>query len=961
MKSFATIFCCLAGMICAAAPVPDEGARKVLAGYAERGKDYAPRSGRTAIFARAQLKYGLDREDFLHRWSDRPLWQDSAIPRVAGQFIAPGTWQVMWRSAKRYGIDGYAFFPITGGRDQFFARSGMPGYTIAILPEFITGNSLDDACRIVDLALKCPRVYRVNGKMVITTYAGNTSPDYWVKLKKDLTAKYGDLFLFLPMHTLPRNIVSMSKETLTAAEVETLADCIRTWLRHVDGYYYNNPPLNELRYYDEQFDRDVMIPLLHGILSEPEFKDKLLAWGTKSGHENYYEKGSYTYNCGGTSMLRGSVGAAVAAKADVVNLVEWDEENENTHFRPTIANGFATKRIIRYFAQLAHGETLPPLPGDDLSIPDLILSYRRTLVAGEMLALELVNVPDRNSKGVLPVTVALKDLSGKVVRSFTENVDLSKLDEKRFTIPVSELLDSHLLLPEVSVGGKVFSAGFTPIELRANYNGDNKWYKHPVRDLAGCSAELKATRLPDGRVRIDGKLSSDTPLHQVALLDSGAEIWMDNSDPNFQETADRVVVKVLFRAKQKIGLGFFGTIRIRNAKDLKLMAHGYNDPRWIETLADGWKVKGKLPNNFNCRQMIFSIDRASLDSAVVDIAVGVIPKSGKREALFTETVNVKDIVAKNVLAFSGKYLSHLVFHHNDQPVILPPGSGKKDLAFTVFCTPALPQSVFFLEAFDVNRKSFRSRPVTIYEPSGKEATFHAYNMFTKQVEMVKCDAALLTVEKFPISPEYGAVVKNSGGNQLNGLAGGLAPLVNNLRYLGESGYGNIAMRYLMQQDNDLNAAPQIVKDASGKYVWRFAGKQNIAFPIDTLYPYCGFELSVKLTPATVKATRTVATTGGTGFTLSIKRGVPQAQFFRGNFLNRPVVTAVGGMKLEQDKPAEIVVRFDQQTLRVIVNGVPGEPVPCTGFQLYPKSLSIGLSEQGRGFKGDISELSIRPL
>ena len=74
---------CTAGFALSAAPVPDAGARVVLQKYAEAGKNYTQRTGRTAIFARLQVKYGLQRSDYLQRWTDRPLWQDGFHPGAA--------------------------------------------------------------------------------------------------------------------------------------------------------------------------------------------------------------------------------------------------------------------------------------------------------------------------------------------------------------------------------------------------------------------------------------------------------------------------------------------------------------------------------------------------------------------------------------------------------------------------------------------------------------------------------------------------------------------------------------------------------------------------------------------------------------------------------------------------------------------------------------------------------------
>ena len=93
-----------------------------------------------------------------------------------------------------------------------------------------------------------------------------------------------------------------------------------------------------------------------------------------------------------------------------------DEENENTHFRPTVCNGFSAARILRYFADRSVGRALDVLPGDDVTIPNLIVSYRKSLVAGEPIEVEVRNVPDGTFKGVaFDVAFAWCDRDGKVV------------------------------------------------------------------------------------------------------------------------------------------------------------------------------------------------------------------------------------------------------------------------------------------------------------------------------------------------------------------------------------------------------------------------------------------------------------------------------------------------------------------------------------------------------------------
>ena len=70
-------------------------ARELLARLAEQGREYRPISGRTHLFVRTQLKYGLQRTDFLHNWYERPLYQDCtyAAASVKGRYLNELSWR----------------------------------------------------------------------------------------------------------------------------------------------------------------------------------------------------------------------------------------------------------------------------------------------------------------------------------------------------------------------------------------------------------------------------------------------------------------------------------------------------------------------------------------------------------------------------------------------------------------------------------------------------------------------------------------------------------------------------------------------------------------------------------------------------------------------------------------------------------------------------------------------------
>ena len=168
------------------------------------------------------------------------------------------------------------------------------------------------------------------------------------------------------------------------------------------------------------------------------------------------------------------------------------------------------------------------------------------------------------------------------------------------------------------------------------------------------------------------------------------------------------------------------------------------------------------------------------------------------------------------------------------------------------------------------------------------------------------------------------------------------------------------IKYLRILKDDLDAVPRTVPAGEGRYAWRFDGFQTVSFPVAMLYPYSGFELVMDVSPDALKGTQTLFTSGNAGFTLALRNGLPQARLYRGNLCDKPVVTA-SGPKLAAKKTSRIVVRFDQKTLQVAVDGRPGRAVPCSGYQLYPRAVAVGQEVPGNGFRGEVSRLEIRPL
>lgn len=90
----------------------------------------------------------------------------------------------------------------------------------------------------------------------------------------------------------------------------------------------------------------------------------------------------------------------------------------------------------------------------------------------------------------------------------------------------------------------------------------------------------------------------------------------------------------------------------------------------------------------------------------------------------------------------------------------------------------------------------------------------------------------------------------------------------------------------------------------------------------------------------------------------LKKGVPCVEFYR---RGAPQVKFYGSAPVNAGCQSEVILRFDQKNMQLITNGVPGKMVPCSGYQLYPKAVSVGLDPRGWGFCGDIAACEIRPI
>ncbi len=915
---------------------------------------YQRRTGRTVMVSRAQLKYGLERNDYLHKWIDRPLLVDPSLPHAPG-FLNENVYRVMQKLVKSSMLDGFAFFPESKGRQELYDKARLPGAEMTIMTEI--NSQRKPKFEIIEKALNNPQSLRIDGKLVLTSYPSSDDLNHWRELRKQLVDKFGDQFVLMPFYKLyPADFRKTGPDgSFSAADLEALRQRLRNWLRVVDGVYRNVPALKNRRYYAPT-DRDIIIPLIHSVLMEDEFKHKYLAWGTKVGHENF-EWLSYGMDSTGTGMLRGTMETAVLSRADIINCVEWDEQNENTSFRPTLYNSFSTMRILRHFRGVLDGEAPPDLPGDDLSIPNIVLSYRKILVAGQILELELLNIPDRKPEpGDYRIELVLKNLAGNVVRKLPEQqLSKNELTAVMLEIPVEDIVQHQVLVPELTVhsGERTFQMadGFQPIELRASWNWDYKWVKQPLRDIIhGMKSELKVTQtFPDGTIELTGSLAAPELLNSIEIMDNGDVAYSEEAGA-LRETADQVVLCINLQAKdaqhkkltsadQPVTLN--GSLEFRNIKILKQRTLGSA----IGQEGAKWNFKNVQIQHM-IRQIFVVLPRREIEQGEL-----VINLPGYVE----DTLKLDELLELGVKGYPGPGGFNLVVRRFNSQILLPNPLNRDSAQFTVRMTPLSDNSVLHLQAVGKTGKVYRGSPVSLYKPSGETGKMAVYSMKHDKAVRIELDRRLLTDFNYLFNPRYGSVLYTAGGRQLLGISGGYLPQVVG-RGSGGSSYGNAG-------PVDPGMGDRYAKWTPEGDAWSLDFRESyVSLPQALVPPFGSFDLTMEIWPRSGAGTQALLGCDSTGFQLVLANGVPTASIYQNNHYEsgKSALVNTTGPAVKLNAWNRIRVRADQQTMQIWVNDQPGSAIEASGYQRYTRMFGLGVDQRrGRYFNGKIRQLRVR--
>ena len=731
---------------------------------------------RPLVFSRAQMKYGLGR-NYMRRWIDRPLLVDRST-RVPGEHVTPhASYARVIDVVKQYGLDGLAFFPETKGRMGIFEMTAraQPGEGFSLLPEFTPSQAVEPKEELLRAALASEYSVRIDGKLLVTSYVASAlTPAEWGELLDTLRARVGHDFLFLPALAAPVRFKPDFQAGIPIAP-EAVEECktyLRSYLDVCDGIYFHYAAAlkHKDRTFDDEFYRELFIPLFKSVLAEPKYRGKYL--GLSAYHSHYNADLSLGLQEDGTKTLRRSLAAALDAAPDIVIMPEWDEVNENTCIRPTVFNSFASQRILRYHTDGLKGLKPGPRPGDNTSVPNLVISYRKILTLGEVLAVEVLNVPDATASGPLEIRLELTDRTGVVVRRLDPaELDSAELVDHTFRVPTETLAAYRALCPRLIVGGYgrqralTVDRGLHHVQLRATWNWDYKYVKQPLRDLIvpreAAFGFVRGSAEAAQVVTVAGRFACDEPIALAEVLEDDDVVYaVDPKDEFGRGSPEKVLIWVELRSLRQVQLK--GALSVENAPcEWRMSGVPLHTPP-PETAVRGNRLELDTPAFCHLRWALAIVPRTAAAEAVVVAEFD----------LATLRVPVAQVLERGV--YSRTYqdgLSITVCDYWKQPD-MPFHLGSMGTSFQARVRPELPTAQLHMRITTTSGRTFRSAPLLLLaSDGGGETTLPVYSDSRGGRVPVLVDDVRVPDCVYDFSDRYGAILHTRAGRPFWGTLG----------------------------------------------------------------------------------------------------------------------------------------------------------------------------------------------
>lgn len=820
---------------------------------------------RTMVFPRIRNIYDLYRNYFQnfteYEWIDRPLFFDRSLDTsdTINRIIQNNKRQL--EIAASYDVDGLSmcyhgsihednFLNMMNVADLNHAKTG--GKLLLSVIGNVLQKGPEKAAEIFEPVLNryinSSAATRVGNKVLLASYSTDyVSPQDVATFLKILRERCGDRFLFVASIGQPKGIrlnnwVRFAYEyhkhdgKMPADELHAVQKHIRSYLAVCDGILMNNS--NHIDTLDHQLDVDFysnfIVPLYAGLLSEPQAKGKLLGLSASLGYVNHIAGGTQLEN--GTRALRQSLDIALNSGADFVVMPEWNDYNENTCLEPTVNRGQSTQRIMRYYMQkLKRRGRLKVLPGDDQTVPNLIVSARAEIMLGQNYYVELLNVPDTLDHQEYTVNCIIKDETGKVVHQQSPvKFDYARIKEYRIELPFEQLANIRVLKPQLVIkqGRKVIEVkhGLPFTRVNTTWNRNRMCIKRCLRDMpSDTTLKVSSALKKDGKallLDVQG-VSKDDPIRYLEVLEDDTVVYAHDISGQQTTDDDEVLIHLSYVSKDEIKplalevdvqggkiTYFEDRLRIRSARE----SHwSYTPP-----------IKMNWKSNFNRRGAVIKIDHK--ESAILHV----------RSNKFSQSIKISDLIKQRQFIKNYDGNLKLTVEIANRALDIPMPNDKNELAFAKTFVPLNQGAIFSTRMITKSGKIVTSDPIAMPLAGGaKKVMLPVYSLQTSESVPVQVLASRCPNLDYVFDPTHpGRLTTKAGERWQATLAGGWS-------------WGSAMQRTRLPKQT-LNSAPKWVVD-EGVNCLSFDGKtQYCHFPAESIPSHGPFTIELKIKPLTHK-------------------------------------------------------------------------------------------------------------
>lgn len=983
---------------------------ELLAKIQQQAATRKPVTDRPYVFVRSQTKYSGRMYQDTYKWHDRPLfanrllWDDGPSDHKVVSFAKN------FALYQSYGLDGFATFAWPGASE--YKRTMSVIYDTAAQMELdpqqfhlmlevgSDADYLDIDQDTLALIADNPYSFRIDGKSVISSYVlDRLTPEQLAEPIQKLRERSGDKVLVLPqIHFIHlqddqgkrlsisavHELYRLNDGKLPVSVLRAMQDYLREYARATDGLYIASMRPNLDRSADENFSAEILFPLFKSVLAEPEFNGKkLFGAGAKVGYTSYHN--AQTLSRDGTKTLRASFDLAAQFQPDLLIGTEWDELNEDTGFEPLVAKPMSSQRIIKYYMSQFKGQAPTPNPGDDLSLPNLIISQRRQILPGITMSVELLNVPDTEQSQPYTVILELLDENDETLyRSQPQDFDAAKLSDNTLDLPSEPFKQARALRPRLTIdyGGKtqVMEDGLPFTVVRATTAWDQTWFCTPIRNVLQAEKSAVAfgpqtTPLAAGVVAVEvaADVKTSEKIAYAEVVQDSQEIFAYDAqdeylqnDPNrrllelslgYVNNPSRITVRFKAELKHAPSAQTFSrptastTPRstVANVKATASPAFTDSPARWNQNhqygAADWW--------NHN---RLISLNREDMRQALLTID-GTRVSGPHKDEKFTWTVPLKDLGEYGVI--SKVFDDGLMFALQTQyrPTRLPLPLEMDKLHFQHRVVADNPNGVLALRLVSEAGKVFWSKPYAVnQQASTQTVSVPVYSSSEKKGVVLTMPKDRVPDIKYDFTPRWGNILHTSAGREFYGHAGSY--LSTAIAFTGlEADTYTIPFRLYSRGifEGADQPAPEWVEYESGQWALSFDGEHGnfLALPNTVIPQRAGFTLSFEIKPRQIKPEQVLFANEGYSpgtVSLSVKDGKLQLVFTR-RTPDRPDLPTFAHKKfatnipLHADEWQKVVLSYDETQLTLSANG-QSESFPFEGIGLYLQQSVFG----GRGVR-----------